>query len=723
MGSGGPLTSMAAEHPDREKVAGGGWYQSLVVPKRIAVVGASADPAKGALLRHLNRLGFAGEVVPVNPRGGTIEGLPVVTDVRAIDGHVDLALIVVPAPRVPEAVRGCAEAGVSVAYIMSAGFGELGAIGAALEAESRDAAGAMRLVGPNTNGMISARSGLAASIMTPVADLLSPLADDGLAVISQSGAVGAFVVTSCLAAGLAVGTYFSTGNEADVGFEELLGHLVDDPSVRIVLAYVEGLRNGPAFVEAAARARTLHKPIIMLKVGVTEEGATASASHTAAMVGADVVYEGVLRQLGVRRAGNLRQLVDGARILSSVDLRVGSRLGVVTISGGLAVMATDEAVRRSMQLPAWSPATAEKLVRLLPDYVQVRNPLDTSGVMADDTDILRSVLQATALDDQTDVILLALGGSRARASVVVELLSEVVPRLSKPVAVVWVGGAGEIRQTLGQAGIACFEAIEDAIAALSLAAPPGAQPPVRTHSAAGTSTEGAVRQACELIEAVRGNGRPALDEVESKVILRAFGIPCAAEVVVAKPGDVDEATRGIGFPLVAKLRSPKLLHKSDAGGVIVGLCDVTSVEAAVDRLLRLADEHGWGGADVVLQEEVPVGVELLLGSSTDPTFGPVVTVGIGGITAEVMPDVQVRLPSLGPEDVGALVKSLRSQALLNGFRGAAPVPSEPLGDVVTRFAGMVAELAPWIAEIDVNPLVVRRDNGGLVAVDALMVLH
>jgi acetate---CoA ligase (ADP-forming) len=700
------------------------WYQALVSPRRVAVVGASADPAKGGLLRNLLRLEFKGDTVAVNPKGGTINGLTAVANIRDVDEPVDLALVVVPARHVPDAIRGCADAGVQVAYIVSSGFAELGEQGAELQAQAvREAArGGVRLVGPNTNGIISARSGLAGSIMTPVGDLSAPLRPSGVAVISQSGAIGAFVFTGCMAAGLPIGTYTSTGNEADVGFEELLTALVDDPSVQVILAYVEGLRDGPGFTKAARRAQQLGKPIVMLKVGVTDAGAKASASHTASMAGRDVVYQGVLRQLGVHRASTLRELIDAGRLLAAAPKGVGTRIGVVTISGGLGVMATDEIVRRSLQLPAWNDECAAQLGNVLPDYVSVHNPLDTSGVIADDVALLRAVLEAVSADDQTDVILLSLGGSRTREQTVVAALSDIVPTLAKPVLVVWVGASSDLPAAMHRNGVTGFDSVEAAVAAIAVAGPAsvraaeeGSMPRDEARSAQ------ALEAAIALIGQARADGHGALDEVASKAILRAFGVPTVAELVLGADDEAGLPT-DMAYPVVAKLRSPDLLHKSDVGGVRLGLSDPAAAQRAICELRALAGKLQLAHADIVVQEQVSSGAELILGASEDPTFGPVITIGIGGVAAEVEPDIQILLPSLTWADVLDAVARLRSQKLLNGFRGAEPISRPDLADAVVHFADMVYEVSPWVSEIDVNPLIADQ-QGRLVAVDGLMVLR
>jgi len=718
------VTDVATDEVGYVGESAASWYQALVSPRRVAVVGASANPEKGGLLRNLLRLGFHGDAVAINPKGGIIDGLTAVTDIRDVDAPVDLALVAVPARHVPDAIRGCADAGVQVAYIVSSGFAELGERGAELQAQAvREASrGGVRLLGPNSNGIISARSGLAGSIMTPVGDLTAPLTSSGVAVISQSGAIGAFIFTGCLAAGLPVGTYTSTGNEADVGFEELLGALVDDPSVQVILAYAEGLRDGPGFISAARRAQQLGKPIVLLKVGVTDEGAKASASHTASMAGRDIVYDGVLRQLGVRRAATLRELIDAGRLLAAVPAGVGSRVGVVTISGGLAVMATDEIVGRSLQLPAWNTDSVARFGELLPDYVGVHNPLDTSGVMADDVTLLRAVLETASADDRTDVILLCLGGSRTREQTVLSALGEVVPTLAKPVLVVWVGASNGFPAAMHESGIACFDSIEAALAAVSLAlsAPSHAQQ-YGSASPDEASHSKAFDEAVALITQARAADRTTLDEVESKAILRAFKVPTVAEWVL-RADDESALSSELTYPAVAKLRSPELLHKSDVGGVRLGLADPAAARGAISHLRALAGQLGLAQADIVVQEQVSIGAELILGVSGDPTFGAVLTVGIGGVAAEVEPDIQILLPTLTRSEVLDAVGRLRSQKLLNGFRGAAPVSRPDLAEAVVHFADMVRALSPWVSEIDVNPLIADR-QGRLVAVDALMVLR
>jgi acetate---CoA ligase (ADP-forming) len=703
------------------------WYASLIAPKRVAVVGASADPAKGGLLRNMIRLGYGGEIIPVNPKAERIEGLPTVSNLRSIDGPIDLALIVVPAKQVPEVVRECADAGVSAAYIMSAGFAELGKEGAELENAARAYATktGLRLLGPNCNGMISSRSSFAASIMTTSEDFEPPLVDDGIAIITQSGAIGAFLLPGLLAAGLGIGTYFSTGNEADVGFEELLGRLVDDSQVRVILTYVEGLRNGSAFVEVAARAQARGKPIVMLKVGVTRDGARASASHTGAMAGSDAVYQGVLHQLGVRRAGTLRQLVDSGHVMSRLGA-VGRRLGVVTISGGLAVMSLDRAALWSLEVPAWSETTAAELSRLLPSYTSIRNPLDTSGIIASNPAVLRGVLEAAARDERTDLIIVSLGGDRDHERKVVRALIEIVPTLHKPLIACWVGGLSESgRQALARAAICSFDTVEDAIDATGIIAR-AADHETRQAAARATpcSVNGDALSAARLvIDIAKANGRGALDEIESKQILRAFEIPCVAEAVISGIEELVEVGKRLRPPYVAKIRSAGLLHKSDVGGVITGLSGVDAAGVAVRRLLERARQLGLTDAQVIVQEQAAIGAELLLGSSTDPTFGAVVSLGMGGVGAELDPDLQIRLPELTRWDVADMLGALRAKRIFAGFRGAHAVNREELERIVLQFAAMVRALTPQVAEIDINPLIMLRDGDGLVAADALFVLR
>jgi acetate---CoA ligase (ADP-forming) len=352
----------------------------------------------------------------------------------------------------------------------------------------------------------------------------------------------------------------------------------------------------------------------------------------------------------------------------------------------------------------------------------VQNPLDTSGVMADDVALLRAVLETASADDQTDVILLSLGGSRTRERTVVAALSEIVPTLAKPVLVVWVGASSGFPAAMHRSGITGFDSIEAALAAVSVArrAPStaGQEESIPRH---GGSNREALDAAAALITQARAGGRAALDEVESKEILRAFGVPTVAEGVL-EADDESRLPADLVYPVVAKLRSHELLHKSDVGAVRLGLSDPAAARRAICELRALAGELKLAQADIVIQEQVGIGAELILGASEDPTFGPVLTIGIGGVHAEVEPDIQILLPSLNRSDVLDAVDQLRSQKLLNGFRGAAPVPRPDLANAVVRFADMVCALSPWVSEIDVNPLIADR-LGRLVAVDGLVVLR
>jgi len=348
-------------------------------------------------------------------------------------------------------------------------------------------------------------------------------------------------------------------------------------------------------------------------------------------------------------------------------------------------MATDEIIRRSLSLPAWADGTTKDFRQALPAYLQVSNPLDTSGVMADDADILRSVLRAASGDKQTDLTLVCLGGSRAREHAVVDGLAALTPEIAKPTLVVWAGGSPEVYRRMRQAGIIAFDGVEDAIAAVSLAraqAPADAATDPASQPCGLPPREAARATALAMIEAACAAGRTMLDEVESKTILRAYGVPCVAEVTVGPDGDAGQAAAGLSYPLVAKLRSAEVPHKSDVGGVMTGIADAGKARVAVADLLALGGRLGLRHADVVLQEQVDIGVELILGASADPPSGQSSPSASVALRLRVARDVQVMLPSLTRPDACRALDRLRSQHLLGGFRGAAPVPRQQVADTV-----------------------------------------
>lgn len=695
------------------------WYAAATAARGVAVIGASTRPEANHYQNHLATYGFTGQIYPVHPTANEIQGLRAYRSVKDIDGPVDMAVVMIAAAGVPAVVSECREAGIPLVYVGSAGFAELGVEGAELQAEMLAAAGGTtRILGPNGNGVANVANGQVAAALDSVRPPLSALRDHGVAVVSQSGIVAASTFLAAQRRGIGVGKYFSVGNEADLGIPEILSRLVDDPDVQVILCYVEGLRDASGFLAAARRAREAGKHVVVLKSGVSELGAKAAASHTASIAGEDRVYDHVLNQYGVIRASSIEQLVDIAGLLVRANI-AGNRVLVLSISGAQGVMATDLLSAHGLELGEWDPALRVSLASELPTYLNVNNPFDGGGPMVRDPAALESILRAAERAEGFDLILIC---SCALPDTEFELTGRIIELtrdFSTPIALVWQSGVGASVARCDEAGAAAFEQMDRAIAAAGaiVAARPDKQ-------SLGTSPDanGAGASIDIELETLIGDQAGALDEVASKAVLARAGIPVVAEVVCDDRESAVVAAGVVGYPLVAKLRSSELQHKTEAKAVSLGITDEETLAREVDRLLGIGVTLGLSGADVVVQRQIDIGLELLLGMHTDPTFGRVVTIGLGGVLAEALDDVAIMDPTATEADIVIALRRLSHQKLLTGYRGMPALSDDQIVPVIENFCRLVTALPSRVTEVDVNPLVLTMDGKEIVAVDALIVL-
>ncbi len=697
------------------------WLEKLLSPSSVALVGASNDPQHtgGRIIGYLDRYGYKGKVFPVNPMRDVVQGLRSYPSVAAIGEPVDIAFITVPASQVARAVAECGQSGVPLAYVGSSGFAEVGGEGAALQEELTTVAkqAGVRVLGPNGNGIISVRSGFAACFMSGLDQDRYALTDGRIALVSQSGAIGSFVFSMGQASGLGIGTFISTGNEIDLTFEEVLFRLLDDEQTQIVLGYVEGLRDAPTFVEAAHYAERLGKAIVLLKVGTTPEGATAAASHTAALVGEDRAYDGILSQLGVLRAHTLGHLLDIARLLARFGPQIGRRMTIVTLSGGVGIMLSDLASRHGMALATWPSDLQARVHECLPSWCSSQNPIDTTGVIARDHTILRQLLELADENSGSDFTAVALGNFETAESAASTTLLDLSARLNKPIMPIWIAGSGVAIDKLNRGGLPSFTEPRSLIEAASVIA--NRHTPSRVPGVAHQALPGDVLR---VIEEARSTETLVLDEIAGKEILNYFRIPTVPYYEVASESHLNAATAYLGFPLVAKLKSRRLTHKSEHGAVLANLTNRGHLSEALRYLQSLADELQLDDARVVLQRQVVRGAELLLGMATDPVFGPVLTLGIGGTQTEAIDDVQIRLPPIDQTDVAHVLRCLHHQRYLRGFRGSPIVTAEVIGPIVCHFARLVCGTAGHFDSIDLNPVIVHEPGPVVSVVDALFVV-
>jgi acetyltransferase len=685
-------------------------------PASVAVVGASRDPGKvgGSVLANLRAAGFGGRVIPVNPRASVVQGLPAAPSVRAIDGSVDLAVVAVPAPDVLAALQACAAKGVGGAVVISAGFRESGDEGGAREAELRRwlRGQRLRVLGPNCLGWIrpGRRLNLTFAPGMPRAG--------SVAFISHSGALAVAILDWARDRHMGFSLFASLGNQADLTETDILRAVVGDPETRVIVAYLEGVEDGRRFFEAL-RAACAAKPVVVLKAGRSPEGARAIASHTGALAGSDQAFEAAVRQAGAIRARTIEELFDLAHALESQPAPRGRRLLVVTNGGGLGIVATDAAREAGLDVVLLPDAVQRDLRGVLPATASVGNPVDLVG----DADARRfaNALQVLGGAPVTDAALVLLTAQAATDSATVaRAIIGATRGWAVPVAAAFVGGprVAPGAALLEESGVPCYPFPERAVGALAgMAALAGRRP--GASACAGTGPPAAAEA---IVEALRARPAALLGLGELAPLLAAYGIAATPIRFAATAEEAARAAAELGVPVAVKLVSPEIAHKTDVGGVRLGLTGPEAVAAATaDMLARVrAARPGARIEGVLIQPMVTGGRELLLGAVRDPQFGPLIVVGFGGIYVEILKDTAARLAPVTEAEARAMLDELRMAPALRGARGQAPVDLGALAATVQRFSHLVADLSA-LREIELNPLM--AGPAGTIAVDARATLE
>ncbi|MEH3033700.1 MAG: acetate--CoA ligase family protein [Aeromicrobium erythreum] len=692
----------------------------LLNARSVAIIGASDNGVKpsGRTQRYLRAYGFDGTIYPVNPSRETVQGLRAWASIADLPETPDLAVVVLPAAAVEQAVQECGALGIPFAIVFASGYAETGPEGEerqrSLQAVAR--AAGVRVLGPNSVGAVSIGNHLTATFMTGLDQDRFVPTDDGIAFVSQSGAMGGFILNMAHTQGVGVGRFLSTGNEVDLGLPELVEQLVDEGSTRVVLGYVEGIRDGARLERALVKAREADVPVALMKVGRSERGAQAAASHTGALAGAEAVYDGVFERHGVHRALDVEHLLDLGRVFAGTARAQGGKVSIVTLSGGAGVLMTDYAEDLGLDVFAWDEHWQQRMANVLPPYAAVANPIDTTGAIASDQQILIDALGVCLENPETDMVLVLLGNLEAEEDSICERLIELASTATKPILVTWVGGSGRPARLLSAAGVPTFSEPLRALRAAAALARHGT--PRAVDDGEPVRDQGG--DLSRLVEA-RRDGARYLDEVAAKQLLAAHGVRTVREVPADDASSAWAAAEALGLPVVLKLLSDEVAHKSEHDAVRVGLADRDAVVAAADDVLAIAARLGLRDQRVVVQEMVPPETELILGMSVDPVFGPVVVVGTGGVLTEIVADVSLRPAPVSVPEARTMIDGLRGASLLRGARGRTPVDEEQLAQTIARFSRLAVAAAPYAESIEVNPLLVARD-GSPVAVDALVVL-
>ena len=702
--------------------------RAIFAPRSIAVVGATEkEGAVGrTLLWNLISNPFGGPVYPVNPRHKHVLGIKAYPNVSSLPEPVDLAVIVTPAPGVPDIIAECVAAGTQSAIIISAGFKEAGPEGVELERRVLEhARGRMRIIGPNCLG-----------VMRPVTNLNATFAGamarpGKVGFISQSGALLTAVLDWSMRENVGFSAFVSMGSMLDVGWGDLIDYLGDDPHTQSIVIYMESVGDARAFV-SAAREVALTKPIILIKAGRTAQAAKAAASHTGALAGSDDVLDAALRRCGILRANSISELFYMAEVLAKQPRPAGPRLSIVTNAGGPGVLATDALIALGGELAELAPETVEALNKVLPSHWSHGNPIDILGDA--EPERYAKALEIAVKDPNSDGLLVVLTPqAMTDPTETAEKLKPFATGTGKPVLASWMGGtdvvAGEA--ILSRANIPTFPHPDTAARTFTLMWR-------YTYNLRGlyetpTLVEAAPAQARarEMILEARNARRTLLSEIESKQLLAAYGIPTVATEIASSESDAVQSAVRIGYPVVLKLHSHTITHKTDVGGVQLNLVDdeavrraYRAIESAARQALEKAGEQFMG---VTVQPMVkPEGYELIVGSSIDEQFGPVLLFGGGGQLVEVYRDRALALPPLNTTLAQRLMEQTTIYKALKGVRGRAPVDLAGLAQLLVQFSHLVVE-QQWIREIDINPLIAAPPTGkggnGLLALDARVVLH
>lgn len=689
---------------------------ALLSPSSVALVGASDDVTRigGRPLRYLREGGFAGAVYPVNPKRDSVQGLKAYASVGALPETPDVAILAVPAAGTVQAVRECAERGTKAAIVFTAGFAETGDEGRALQDEMVSVARAsgMRLLGPNCLGVFNSSIGFYGTF--------SAMLDTGLVkpgpigIVSQSGAYGSHLMYLARLRGLGMNHLITTGNECDIDVGEALRWTVEQPDINVVMAYAEGIKDRDTFIEALEVARQRRKAIVFMKVGRSEVGAHAVSSHTAALAGSDAVFDAVFRQYGVWRASTTAEQLDIVAACSRGVYPKSNSLGIFTMSGGFGIQMADDAEAAGLDVKPMPEQAQEELKAMLP-YASPRNPVDATAQAVTDLPLMTSFISAMLEKGDYGFFAGIFGSGPAS------------PTFS-----------GKLRQALETAAAAS----RDTIMTLTMTAPDEI---VRTYEDKGfivaqdgfalIKTLGAMvhfresfERAGESVAAVPlpvpvDLGTDALSELAAKKILSEAGIAFPSDRLVPPGGDIRAAADTVGYPQVLKIVSADIAHKTEIGGVIVGVKDADEAERGFTAILaRAAEKRPDARIDgVMVAPMISGGVETIVGVVSDPVFGPVVMFGLGGVFVEVLKDVTFRVAPFDTAEAHRMIREIRGYAMLEGVRGAPPADVDALAEMLSALSRFAAANAEMIDSIDLNPVRVLEKGRGVVALDALIV--
>jgi len=687
----------------------------LLKPRSVAIIGASADVNKtaGRPVSYLRKHGFSGDIYPVNPRVESIDGLRCYPDIQSLPQVPDVGIVLLGAERAHLAVRELAQRGTAAAIVLASGYTETGEEGARRQRQLLEAAGSMRLLGPNTIGLVNLTDNIPLSASGALAMDHFPVGSIG--VVSQSGGILGALLSRAAARGIGLSKLISTSNEVDLELADFIDYFADDESTKVIALYVESVRNPDKFRAAALKAARAGKPIVGFKIGRSEAGAKAAVSHTGALAGADRIYDALFKQVGVIRAQNFSDLLDIPAALSTERVLRGKRVAILTSTGGAGTLVSDSLGVSGFETPAPDADTAARLRALQTgDHAALdRNPIDVT-LAGLQPDLLRGAIKALLDSPSYDALTIIVGSSSlAMPELMANAIQDCLHTSDKPVLAFVSPHAPDVTALLNQRGVPAFTAPESCTVALD-----GMLQVARWKAPVATSSAPAQVPTSDF-------SKGSLDEAQAKALFARFGVPGVRETVVSTPQEAERAASALGSRVVLKILSGEITHKSDVGGVAVNI----RPDQVGARLIAMAAEvearAGVPPKRFLVQEMVSGGTELMLGLHRDP-LGTAILLGMGGITAELFKDTALRLlpaqGGLSRDEALELARELKTWPLLDGFRGRPKADVEALVSATVAFSHMAAQMGERLVEAEINPLFVLPQGQGVRAADGVVVL-
>lgn len=692
----------------------------LLTPKSVAIIGASATPGKigHTVVKNLQESNYKGGIFPINPGEEMILGYKCYSSILDVKEQIDTAIIVIPAKFVSQVIDECGKKGVKGLSVITSGFSEVGLVDEEKELVTKAHSYGMRLIGPNIVGILSNSDNFNGSF----APFLPFKGSASL--ISQSGALLIGIDAATFMKGIGFDKLISIGNMADVDFADLIEWLDQDDNTSCISLYVEGFKDGRRFIEVGKKAL---KPIVALKAGVSAHGAAAAASHTGSLAGASKIYKSAFAQAGIIQAEDLDNLLDRTLVLSMQPPLKGENILIITNGGGVGVLGTDAAEKYGIPLKFAPEDVQEDLKKYMPDFGSAKNPVDLTG-MAGNEWYHDSVKSSYAHPWVHGLVVLYCETAMTDPMGIAQAIKNAITETGikdKPITVSYVGGerSAKAMHWLVENGIPAYATPDVALNAMAA---------LREYELIRESAnekpfvlEGADKNtALAVINNARNDGRNSLTEIEAKQVFSAYGLPVTKSKLAKTEDEALWFAKEIGYPIVMKIVSPDILHKSDAGGVKVNILDEKSAREAFQVIMQNAKAYKADAKihGVVIQEMAPWGTEVILGSVNDPTFGPTVMFGLGGIFVEVLKDVTFRVAPFSKNQAMSMMGEIKAAPILAGIRGEKPRDREMLADTICRYANMIVDLKDEIAESDANPVLVYEEGQGLKVADARIIL-